>query len=82
MEYFLLYYFKNEFINLYEEFTSHFLNNINNTTCDSCKQDLWYPFNPKEYHGYWGFIPYKGLWGKINPWWYYPYSYPPKSNLI
>jgi hypothetical protein len=84
--------FRNEFMNLGEEFTSHFLNNINNTntTCDSCKQGLWYPFNPKEYHGYWGFIPYKGLWGHINPWWYYPYpyptpidynSYPPKSNL-
>ena len=70
--------FRNEFMNLSERFTSHFLNDINksNTNCDSCKQGLWYPFNPKEYAGYWGFIPYKGLYGHINPWFYYPYPYP------
>jgi len=55
--------FKNEFMNLCEEFTSHFLNNINNTntTCDTCKQCLWYLFNPKEYLGNWGFKAYKRL---------------------
>lgn len=40
------------------------------------KQGLWYPLNPEAYYGYWGFRPYKGLLGKINPWWYYPYPYP------
>jgi hypothetical protein len=73
--------FRNEFMNIDEEFTSYFYknnnnNNNSNTTCDSCKQGLWYPFNPEEYYGYWGFKPYKGLWGHINPWWYYPYPYP------
>lgn len=69
--------FRNEFMNLGEEFTSHFSNYMGtNTTCNSCKQGLWYPFNPKEYYGYWGFKPYKGLWDHINPWWYYPYPYP------
>lgn len=40
------------------------------------KQGLWYPLDPTAYYGYWGFRPYKGLWGHINPWWYYPYPTP------
>lgn len=59
------------------EFTSHF---YKNNTCDSCKQDLCYPINPKEYKGYWGFRPYKGLLGHINPLWYYPYPYPTPTD--
>lgn len=44
------------------------------------KQGLVYPLDPAAYYGYWGFRPYKGLWGKINPWWYYPYPYPTPIN--
>lgn len=50
-----------------------------NGTC-KFKQGLWYPLDPAAYYGYWGFRPYKGLWGKINPWWYYPYPYPTPIN--
>lgn len=46
------------------------------------KWGLWYPLDPSEYNGYWGFRPYKGLWKHINPWWYYPYPYPTPINYL
>ncbi len=69
--------FTNPFINLREPYLS-----VHQSTIDNCKltpklkSGSWYPFNPSNYYGYWGFQPYKGLWGHINPWWYYPYPYP------
>lgn len=38
----LLMVFRNEFMNLYEDFNSHFYKNTNNlnTICDSCNQNL------------------------------------------
>lgn len=57
--------FRNEFVNQNEDyFTSNLTTNN------------FYPLNPSDYRGYWGFRPYKGLWRHINPWWYYPYPYP------
>lgn len=76
------------FIVLYWTFVDEFI--ISNNSCElfnsnnknSCKfkKGVWYPFDPSAYYGYWGFQPYKGLWGHINPWWYYPYPYPTPIN--
>jgi len=65
--------FKNDLVNSDEQFN---LFNNELTLNTGLKQGLWYPFGPSNYYNYWGFQPYKGLWGHINPWWYYPYPYP------
>lgn len=65
-----------------DDFTSAIKNNeyffsIDTEINNKLKHGLYYPFNPSDYNNnYWGFRPYKGLWGNINPWWYYPYPYP------
>lgn len=57
-------------LNLYNKFEQF------NPNLEHEQHELWYPLDPEAYYGYWGFRPYQGLWGKINPWWYYPYPYP------